>query len=109
LAEAFAAELFGEGVVGYYVTEFPEAELAAATRAVGAALDATGFDTVRAYIFGDTITARAGRPAAGVPDFAGYALGYRAVRAYLRRTGMSVVEATFVPAAEIIAGSGLFV
>lgn len=108
LAEAFAAELFGEGVVGYYVTDFPEAELAAATRAVGAALDRTGFDTVRAYIFGDTITTRMGGPAAGVPDFAGYALGYRAVRVYLRRTGKTVAEATLVPAAEIIAGAGFF-
>lgn len=108
LAEAFAAELFGEGVVGYYVTEFPEAELAAARRAVGVALDRTGFDTVRAYIFGDTVAARMGLPAAGVPNFAGYALGYRAVRAYLRRTGASVVEATFVPAAQIIAESGFF-
>jgi uncharacterized protein YjaZ len=43
-----------------------------------------------------------------VPAFAGYALGFRAVQEYLRRTGKSVAETTLMPAEEIIAESGYF-
>ncbi|MDQ2906073.1 MAG: DUF2268 domain-containing protein [Chloroflexota bacterium] len=49
-----------------------------------------------------------GRSEAGVPNFAGYAIGYRIVRRYLQRTGKSVAEATFLPSHEIIAESGFF-
>jgi uncharacterized protein YjaZ len=108
LAESFAAELFGEEVVGYYVTDFNEEELATAKRVIGSALDITGFDAVRGYIFGDTIAAHMGLPKAGVSNFAGYAMGYRVVRQYLERTGKSVAEATFLPSHEIIAESGFF-
>ncbi|MFL5627533.1 MAG: DUF2268 domain-containing protein [Ktedonobacteraceae bacterium] len=108
LAESFAAELFGEEVVGYYVTDLNEEELATARRVIGGALDITGFDAVRGYIFGDAIAAHRGLPKAGVPNFAGYAMGYRVVRQYLQRTGKSVAEATFLPSHEIIAESGFF-
>ncbi|GCE06783.1 DUF2268 domain-containing protein [Dictyobacter aurantiacus] len=108
LAEAFAAELFGEELVGYYVTDFNEDELTTARRVIGGALDVSGFDAVRGYIFGDAITASWGLPRAGIPDFAGYAIGYRVVRQYLQRTGRSVAEATFLPSREIIAESGFF-
>ena len=108
LAEAFAAELFGEEVVGYYVTDFDEEELATAKRVIGGVLDVTGFDAVRGYLFGDTISTHMGRSKMGVPDFAGYAIGYRVVRQYLRQTGKTVAEATFVPAGEIIAASEFF-
>ena len=108
LAEAFAAELFGADVVGYFVTDISEAELATARRMIAGALEVTGFNEVRSYLFGDTISTQMGRPALGVPNFAGYATGYRLVRQYLERTGKSVAEATFVPANEIIAESGYF-
>lgn len=108
LAESFAVELFGEEVAGYFVTDLSEEELAVAKRVIGDALDVTGFDAVRGYIFGDTISAYMGRPKIGVPHFAGYAIGYRVVRHYLQRTGKSVAEATFVPSDEIIAESGFF-
>ena len=108
LAEAFAAELFGEELVGYFVTDFHEEELDTARRVIGGALEVSGFNAVSGYIFGDTISASSGRPKAGVPDFAGYAIGYRIVRQYLQRTGRSVVEATFLPSQEIIAESGFF-
>lgn len=108
LAEAFAAELFGEEVVGYYVTDVHEEELATSRQIIGSALDVTGFNEVRGYIFGDTISTHMGRPKMGVPDFAGYATGYRVVREYLQQTGKTAAEATFVPAREIIAVSGFF-
>ncbi len=108
LAESFAAELYGEEVIGFYVTEFDSARMEESRQIIGSALDESGFNEVRGYIFGDAIAGQMGLPQAGVPAYAGYAIGYHVVQAYLKRTGRSVVEATFVPAREIIAESGFF-
>ncbi|MBI1257162.1 MAG: hypothetical protein GC204_06800 [Chloroflexi bacterium] len=108
LAEAFAAELYGEAVVGYYVTDFDEAELEQAKQVIGGALNVTGFNAVRGYIFGDALSGTWGFEKAGVPNFAGYGIGYRVVQAFLKRTGKTVAEATFLPAETIIAESGYF-
>jgi uncharacterized protein YjaZ len=108
-AEAFAASLFGEQVVGFYVTEVSPAGLEDARRLTGAALDATGFDVIRGYIFGDEVAARSGaKPVGGMPPYGGYATGYHVVRAFLERTGRSIEEATFLPAMEIVERSGYF-
>ncbi|OPY27842.1 MAG: hypothetical protein A4E28_01806 [Methanocella sp. PtaU1.Bin125] len=72
------------------------------------ALDLQGFDVVRSYIFGDRKAAKFGGKAVGMPDHAGYALGYFIVQAYMERTGKDIVETTFTPAAEIIRGSKFF-
>jgi len=108
LAESFAAELYGEAVVGYYVTDFAEAELEQAKQVIGGALDVTGFNAVRGYIFGDALAESYGFAKMGVPNFAGYGIGYRVVQAYLKRTGKTVAETTFLPAEEIIAESRYF-
>lgn len=108
LAESFAAELYGADTIGPWVLNFDRSRLDATRTAFKAALDLTGFDTLRRYIFGDGITQMQGGEGVGVPTYAGYALGYFVVQDYLRRTGKSVVEATFVPAREIIAKSGFF-
>jgi uncharacterized protein YjaZ len=108
LAESFAAELFGEDIVGYYVTDFDESRLEDSKRIIGGALNVTGFNQIRGYIFGDSIAEQMNLPKAGVPDYAGYALGYRVVQAYVKRTGKSVAETTFAPSAEIITESGFF-
>ncbi len=111
LAESFAAELYGEELTGFWVREFDERDLAEARRVIGAALERSGFDVVRRYIFGDTLARHMGVALPDderVPDFAGYAVGYRVVQAYLRRTGQSVAEATFVPPERLIAESGFF-
>ena len=100
LAESFAAELYGADSIGPWVTEFDDADLEHALPRFREGLGLTGFDEVRRYIFGD--------PGAGLPIYAGYALGYRVVQAYLKRAGQNVVEATFVPAQTIVAGSGFF-
>ena len=47
-------------------------------------------------------------PLGGMPAYGGYAVGYHVVQAFLQRTGMSVEEATFVPADEIVAKSEFF-
>lgn len=113
LAESFAAELYGKDVVGFYVTDFDGTELERTRHVIASALNVTGFNEVRGYTFGDALAKHMGLPPAGVsghaePGFAGYAIGYRLVQQYLERTGKTVAEATFVPAQEIIAGSGFF-
>jgi uncharacterized protein YjaZ len=100
LAEAFAAELYGADKVGPWVSQFDEADLERVKTLFRQGLDLTGFDRIRRYVFGD--------PAAGLPTFAGYAIGYRLVQAYLERSGQSVAEATFIPAQTIIAESQFF-
>lgn len=108
LAESFAAALYGEDKVGFWVTDFDSSRLDETKRIIYDELDKTGFNVVRGYIFGDDIAAQGDLPRAGVPAYAGYAIGYQVVQAYLRRAGKSVVEATFVPAREIIAESRFF-
>jgi uncharacterized protein YjaZ len=108
LAESYAVALFGKAVLGYYVTDFDEHELGTAKALIGEGLMRTGFDVIRGYIFGDTLAARMGFQALGMPDYGGYAIGYRVVQAYLDRSGHSIEEATFLPAAEIVQESGFF-
>ena len=108
LAESFAATLFGPEVVGYYVTEFAEAELDKARTLLADNLETTGFDLLRSFIFGDHWAQKLGLPEVGMPAYGGYAIGYRVVQAYLQRTGTSIEAATFVPADQIIADSRYF-
>lgn len=100
LAECFATELYGTNTVGPWVNGFSEENMEKAIAVFRPALTVTGFDTLRKYIFGDAEL--------GVPQFSGYALGYKVVQAYIAKTGKSVVEATFVEPAELIAESGVF-
>lgn len=109
LAESFAAALFGEDKVGFFITEFDLDELETARRLIGEGLGATGFNVIRGYIFGDALAERHGfSPVGGMPTYGGYAIGYHVVQAFLERSGLSVEEATFLPAGEIVAGAGFF-
>lgn len=107
LAESFAAQLFGEDVIGYYVTDIDETQLETAKNLIRQNLDTTGFNEIRAYIFGDHFAYMHG-VSVGMPTYGGYAIGYRVVQAYLQRMGKTAAEATFIPAQEIIEQSGYF-
>lgn len=108
-AESFAASLFGEHAVGYFITEFDPVQFEDARRLIGEGLHATGFDVIRSYIFGDALAERSGfKPLGRMPAYGGYAIGYHVVQAFLKRSGRSIEEATFLPANEIVAGSGFF-
>lgn len=108
LAESFAGSLFGQDRVGYYVTEFDEGQIETARQLIRTNLNITGFDALRAFIFGDHLARQMNLTPVGMPDYGGYAIGYRVVQAYLKKTGNSIEAATFLPAAEIIAESGYF-
>ncbi len=105
LAEVFAAESFGEDLLGPWSKALSEDELEKVRPVMHEALEVTGFNEIRGYIFGDWAAARSGYEPRGLPDFVGYSMGYRVVREYLRNTGNSVVEASYVPWREIIRGS----
>lgn len=104
LAEAFAAELFDESRIGPWATDWDEADLDPLRDRYRDALHVRGFDEVRGYIFGDWAAERFGYTPQGVPDFAGYAIGYRLVRDFLEREGVSAVEATWMPWEEVVRG-----
>ena len=108
-AESFATAIFGEDKLGLFISAFNPDDLETARRLIGPGLQATGFDVIRGYIFGDALAERGGfRPVGGMPTFGGYAIGYHVVQAFLRRSGLSIEEATFLPAQEIVQGSGFF-
>lgn len=107
LAEAFAVDLYGEDVLGFYVTQISADDLETARRIVRDGWRVTGFDQIRGYIFGDNIAATMRFDTGlGMPDFGGYAVGYHIVRAYLRNSGASIEEATLTPPHVIVAESG---
>jgi uncharacterized protein YjaZ len=108
LAESFAAEQHGEELLGPWIRVLSDEQAAAVTPRYRDALEVRGFDEVRGYIFGDWAAKSYGYPAQGIPDFAGYAMGYRVVRAFLARTGLSATEATYLPWREIVEGSDYF-
>ncbi len=108
LAESFAAELYGEDTIGPWVTGFDESRLDHTKVIFRDGLTRTGFNVIRGYIFGGEIAEIGGFEKIDVPLYAGYAIGYRVVQAYLKRTGKSVAEATFVNPQEITAESGFF-
>lgn len=108
LAESFAAELYGAAMLGPWVTRFDDTRLDATKAVLREHLTDTG-PMIRAYIFGDLdVEGPFQMPKVGLPPYSGYAIGYRVVQAYLARHGGSVVDASFVPAAQIIAESGYF-
>jgi uncharacterized protein YjaZ len=108
LAESFAAELYGADKLGPWVTNFDETRLDATKAILRDHLTDTG-PMIRAYIFGDLdLEGPFQMPKVGLPPYTGYAIGYRVVQAYLARHGGSVVDASFVPAEQLIAESGYF-
>jgi uncharacterized protein YjaZ len=107
LAESFATAVFGEEKLGLFISDFDQDDLETARRLIGQGLDERGFDIIRGYIFGDALAERSDfKPVGGMPTFGGYAVGYYLVQDFLKRSNMTVEEATFLPAGEIVDESG---
>jgi uncharacterized protein YjaZ len=108
-AESFAASLFGEDKIGYFIMDYKPDDFETARKMIGKGLHKTGFNVIRSYIFGDPLAEQSGyEPLGGMPVYGGYTIGYHVVQAYLKRSGRTIEEATFVSAEEIVAGSGFF-
>lgn len=109
MAESFATALYGEECLGRYVSDTTEEDLHTSKQLIAKALTDTGFDVIRGYIFGDKIAKTSGaKVVGGMPAFGGYAVGYHLVQAYLKKSGKSVEEATFIPSMHIVDESGYF-
>ncbi len=109
LAENFATYLYGENFVGPWVSATDTQTLNARIKpTIRAGLGVQGLENLNAYLYGDEIAALQNYPPVGLPYCAGYACGYHLVQHYLRKTGQSILDATILPAREILDAVGDF-
>lgn len=103
LAENFATSMFGENMVGPWVSKTDMDTLNNYIKPlIKEVLDVTGFDNISSYLWGDELAQIQGFFPQGMPYCAGYACGYHMIKYYLKKTGKSIVEATLTPASEIL-------
>lgn len=103
LAENFATHLYGEDKVGPWVAKTDLKTLNEYIKPIiHDGLNVQGFENLNAYLYGDEIAVLQSYTPVGLPYCAGYACGYYLVKHYLNKTGKSVVEATILPAKEIL-------
>ena len=103
LAENYAASIYGEEYVGPWVTKTDKETLNEYIKPLmKEALHVQGFDNITAYMYGDELAQMQNYIPAGMPYCAGYACGYHLVKYYLEKTGKNIIEATILPAQEIL-------
>lgn len=109
LAENFATTLYGEKLLGPWVSKTDMETLNTLIKPIiRKGLDATGFENITAYLYGDELAQLQGYFPVGLPYCAGYACGYHLIKHYLKKTGKTIEEATFAPTAEIMKEAGDF-
>lgn len=108
LAESFAKELYGERMLGPWVTSFDKQDLEYSKEVMKDALYTKGFAEVSSYMFGDTIAKEQGYKPVGLSTFAGYAVGYQAVQSFMKLNNLGIAEATLLNTDDIIRNCGLF-
>lgn len=102
LADAFAAELYGERGWTHFVDEASrERDVVGKVRQ---ALEITGMQYFMPWILGDAGARRLGLDPVGVPTGAGYAAGRDLVTQYLGRSGRSAAEAVRTPWRQVVGG-----
>lgn len=105
LAENFATWMFGEDMIGPWVSKTDIQTLNTYIKPIiKNALKETGFQSITSYLYGDDIAKMQGYFPVGLPYCAGYACGYHMIKYYLEKTNKSIVEATLLPYSEIIEG-----
>lgn len=103
LAEVFATTLYGEDKAGPWVTKTDRTTLNECIKPIiRNGLHVQGLENLNAYLYGDEMAKLQNYPQAGLPYCAGYACGYHLVKHYLKKTGKNVIEATLLPAKEIL-------
>lgn len=106
LAENFATYLYGEDKAGPWVFKTDMETLNEYIKPIiKDDLNVQGLENLSAYLYGDEIAVLQNYPPVGLPYCAGYACGYHLVKHYLNKTGKSIVEATLLPASEILDAS----
>lgn len=103
LAENFAVSIYGEENVGPWVSKTDEETLNEYIKPLmQSSLEVRGFEGITAYMYGDELAKMQNYIPAGMPYCAGYACGYYMVKYYLEKTGKNIIEATILPAEEIL-------
>lgn len=102
LAENYATAMHGEEFLGPWVSRTDPELLPLIKEIIRDGLDTTGFANITAYLYGDEMARMQGFPEVGLPYCAGYAVGYYLIKYYLRKTGISIEEATVLPHREIL-------
>ncbi len=103
LAENYATCLYGEDKAGPWVTKTDLITLNEYIKPIiHDGLHVQGLENLNVYLYGDEIAELQNYPAVGLPYCAGYACGYHLIKHYLNKTGKSIVEATVLPAEEIL-------
>ncbi|MEI5908019.1 DUF2268 domain-containing protein [Bacillus spongiae] len=108
LAESFAKELYGENLLGPWVTSFDKEELDYSIEVINDLLDVKGFAEVSSYMFGDRIAQEQGYQPVGLAPFTGYAVGYHAVQSFMKVNNVGISEASLLSSDKIITNCGLF-
>ena len=102
LAENFAVSIYGEELLGPWITSTDIATLNDYVKPlIKEALDVQGLAAITAYLYGDEIAEAQGYFPEGLPFCAGYACGYDMIKYYLNKSGKSITEATIMPYEEI--------
>lgn len=103
LAENFATYLYGEDKAGPWVKKTDMKMLNEYIKPIiYDGLDVQGVENLNAYLYGDEMAALQNYPPVELPYCAGYACGYYLVKHFLKKTGKSIIEATLLPAKEIL-------
>ena len=102
LAENFATTVFGEELLGPWVTKTDMELMPLIKEIIYDGLEVTGFDNITSYLYGDEMARIQHFPEVGLPYCAGYAIGYYLIKYYLEKTGVPIEKATILPAAEIL-------
>lgn len=103
LAENFAVKLYGEENLGPWVSKTDQEMLNEYIKPlIQGALEVQGFDNITSYMYGDEMAKLQNYIPVGMPYCAGYACGYYMVKYYLDKTGKDIVDATILPAEEIL-------
>lgn len=103
LAENFATFLYGEEKAGPWVTKTDMKTMNEYIKPIiREGLNVQGLENLNAYLYGDEMAALQNYPQVGLPYCAGYACGYHLVKHFLRKTDKNIIEATLLPAKEIL-------
>ena len=103
LAENFAEKMFGQENIGPWVTKNDLETLNTIIKPkLKDSLSINNMQEAMPYLYGDEITKMQGGNPVGLPYASGYTCGYHLIKYYLKKTGMSIEEATLKTADKIL-------
>lgn len=103
LAENFAEKMFGQENIGPWVTKNDLETLNTIIKPkLKDSLSINNMQEAMPYLYGDEITKMQGGKPVGLPYASGYTCGYYLIKYYLKKTGISIEEATLKTADEIL-------